>query len=469
MQGNVIPPELPGYTYLRTLGQGSTATVYLYRQHTPRRDVAVKVSTATLDGVSRQRFHTEADRMAQLSSHPYILSVYDVGVTYEGQDYIVFEYAPGGTYKAVMRARSMNADQVLDLGIKLASALYTAHRAGIVHRDIKPNNVLVSATGQPVLADFGVSATIYQSGVTTGHSPAWAAPEVISGATGGTVASDIYSLGATLFAMLAGASPFEYGYRVSSRRELIRTILNEPLPALGRPDVPEQVEQVLRKAMARDPEARYFTAFEFARAMQRVQMETYRHATPVVAQDMPPYPRNMRRAAFGSPERDDGMAPRWRIRKRTVAIVAAVIAVVAAVAVVFAVAVVPHLDTASTGERTVTDAPGVASGSGTTGGESDDGIQIARAVPAPDHLEGVYDGDDVTFTWHNPDPQDGDAYAWTIMEGDAAEQSVQSATTEETSVTLQDVTDPQICLSVSIVRQDQSMSQEPAIACAVKR
>ena len=88
--------------------------------------------------------------------------------------------------------------------------------------------------------------------------------------------------------MLAGASPFEYGYRVSSRRELIRTILNEPLPALGRPDVPEQVEQVLRKAMARDPEARYFTAFEFARAMQRVQMETYRHATPVVAQDMPP-------------------------------------------------------------------------------------------------------------------------------------------------------------------------------------
>lgn len=148
---------------------------------------------------------------------------------------------------------------------------------------------------------------------------------------------------------------------------------------------------------------------------------------------------------------------------------AAVIAVVAAVAVVFAVAVVPHLDTASTGERTVTDAPGVASGSGTTGGESDDGIQIARAVPAPDHLEGVYDGDDVTFTWHNPDPQDGDAYAWTIMEGDAAEQSVQSATTEETSVTLQDVTDPQICLSVSIVRQDQSMSQEPAIACAVKR
>lgn len=469
MQGDAIPPELSGYTYLRTLGHGSTATVYLYRQHTPQRDVAVKVSASALDQVSRQRFHAEADRMAQLSSHPYILSVYDVGVTYEGRDYIVFEYAPGGTYKAVMRARSMNADQVLDLGIKLASALYTAHRVGIVHRDIKPSNVLVSATGQPVLADFGVSATIYQSGVTTGHSPAWAAPEVVSGATGGTVASDVYSLGATLFAMLAGASPFEYGYRVSSRRELTRMILNEPLPALGRPDVPEQVEHVLRKAMARDPEDRYYSALEFARAMQRAQMESYRHATPVVARDMPPYPRNMRRAATAAPTRGDGTAPRWHIRKRTVAIVAGVAAAVAAVALVFAFAVIPHLDAKPIDERTITDTPGGGSGSDATIGDPDDGIQAARAVPSPDHLQGVYDGDDVTFTWHNPDPQDGDAYVWTVTEGDAAEQSVQSTTTKETSVTLQDVTDPQICLSVSIMRQDYSMSQEPTIACAVRR
>ena len=143
--------------------------------------VAVKVSTATLDGVSRQRFHTEADRMAQLSSHPYILSVYDVGVTYEGQDYIVFGIRPpAARTRRVMRARSMNADQVLDLGIKLASALYTrASRGYRPPRYQTEQRAWSPATGQPVLADFGVSATIYQSGVTTGHSPAWAAPEVI--------------------------------------------------------------------------------------------------------------------------------------------------------------------------------------------------------------------------------------------------------------------------------------------------
>ena len=148
----------------------------------------------------------------------------------------------------------------------------------------------------------------------------------------------------------------------------------------------------------------------------------------------------------------------------------AVIAVVAAVAVVFAVAVVPHLDTASTGERTVTDAPGVASGSGTTGGESDDGIQIARAVPAPDHLEGVYDGDDVTFTWHNPDP--AGRRRLRVDHNGRRRGRAECAVRDHRG----DVGDPcrmsparRICLSVSIVRQDQSMSQEPAIACAVKR
>lgn len=462
MQGNTTPPELPGYTYLRTLGGGSTSIVYLYRQHAPERDVAVKVNTSPLDEHARARFRAEADRMARLSSHPYILSVYGAGVTPDGFDYIVFEYAPGGTYKPLMQTRRLDVDQTLDLGIKLASALYTAHRAGIVHRDIKPSNVLITAAGQPALADFGVAATIYQSNVSTGHSPAWAAPEVLTEASGGGVASDIYSLGATLFAMLAGRSPFEYGYPVTSRRQLVRAIVNEPLPALARPDVPPQVEQALRKAMAKDPESRYYTALDFARTLQNVQMSLFGHATPVVAPDMPAYPRNLqRRRRRTAAERGGAHGGAW---VRPVAIIAGVAVVVAAVAAVFALVVFPRTDSAELDHRvSVADSP-----SGQTAGEDAGALQGAGMVPSPEHLQGSFDGDDVTFTWINPAPKEGDSYAWTIVDGDAADQRIGASATDDTTVTIDDVDEPQICLSVSIVREDRSMSQEPAIACAVR-
>lgn len=158
---NGIPPQIPGYTFAQKLGSGSEANVYLYQQLSPSRQVAIKVSKGTLDPRAAARFRSEANFMGRISSHPYILSVYESGVTTTGNGYTVFEYAPGGNYKTFLESNRLNADQMLTVGINLASALSTAHREGIIHRDIKPSNILINTHGMPMLADFGIAGTIY--------------------------------------------------------------------------------------------------------------------------------------------------------------------------------------------------------------------------------------------------------------------------------------------------------------------
>ena len=142
MPAQPTPPRISGYDFIQPLGTGATASVYRYHQRVPSRDVAIKVSSATLDPRAAARFRNEANYMAELSAHPYILSIHDAGVTSTGLGYIVLEYAPGGSYKELIRKRPLTADQMLDLGIKLCSALFTAHCKGILHRDIKPANIL---------------------------------------------------------------------------------------------------------------------------------------------------------------------------------------------------------------------------------------------------------------------------------------------------------------------------------------
>ena len=222
------PPKLPGYDFVQMLGSGATATVYLYNQRMPARPVAVKASAKTLDPRAAALFNREANFMAKLSSHPYILPVYGAGVTSDGHGYIVIEYAPGGTYNSIMKARSMTCEQVLDLGIKLSSALFTAHRSNIIHHDIKPSNILITSQGLPVLGDFGISTDVYDR-TETGFSPPWAPPEVLQHLTNGSEAADIYSLAATLYAMFVGCSPFQHDYHPRSQSELISLIASHCL------------------------------------------------------------------------------------------------------------------------------------------------------------------------------------------------------------------------------------------------
>ena len=189
-----IPPQIPGYIFAQKLGSGSEANVYLYQQLSPSRQVAIKISKEMLDPSAAARFRSEANFMGKISSHPYILSVYESGVTTTGNGYTVFEYAPGGNYKTFLESNRLNADQMLTVGINLASALSTAHREGIIHRDIKPSNILINTHGMPMLSDFGIAGTIYgRPGI--GYTIAWAPPEVLVKNGGGNESSDIYSLG----------------------------------------------------------------------------------------------------------------------------------------------------------------------------------------------------------------------------------------------------------------------------------
>lgn len=205
------PPRLSGYDFVRALGTGTTATVYLYRLHTSAHPVAVKVSNQTLDCGIAAQFHRENAAMVRLSEHPYILTLYHADVTADGHGYMILEYAPGGTYEPLMKSRSLTCAQVLDLGIKLAGALGTAHRSNIIHHDIKPSNILITGQGLPALSDFGISTDAYDH-TETGCSPPWAPPEVLLHMGNGAERADIYSLGATLYALLVGCSPYQHEY-----------------------------------------------------------------------------------------------------------------------------------------------------------------------------------------------------------------------------------------------------------------
>jgi eukaryotic-like serine/threonine-protein kinase len=278
------PPVLPGLTYIRPLGSGGFADVFLYEQDMPRRNVAVKVLPSDVrDADLLRMFNAEADVLAHLSAHPSIVTVYQAGISADGRPYIVMEYCPGSLAERY-RIERLPLDEVLSIGVKMASALETAHRAGLVHRDVKPSNILVTSFGVPVLADFGISSSLARrsGGEVLAMSVPWSAPEVIAEDTAGTVASEVWGLGATVYSLLAGHSPFERMEKGQNTREhLRRRILKATYPRMTRPDVPDEVEAVLARAMSRDPAARYSTALEFAQALRGVQTGLGLAATPL--------------------------------------------------------------------------------------------------------------------------------------------------------------------------------------------
>ena len=336
------PPRLSGYDFVRTLGRGATATVHLYNQHAPVRPVAVKVSTQTLDCGIGTQFHRENAAMVRLSDHPHILTVYHAGITADGRGYMILEYAPGGTYETLMRSRSLTCEQVLDLGIKLAGALGTAHRNNIIHRDVKPSNILITGQGMPALSDFGISTDAYDH-AETGYSPPWAPPEVLLHRGNGAEQADIYSLGATLYALLVGFSPYQHEYHPHTQSELIRLILHQPLPRINRADVPTSIEQILRKSLAKNPDLRYYSALEFARAMQHAQHAFFGRITPLTVEGVPPYPKEI--AHLRRPREPDLHNERPQRRWVKPTIIAAVAATTAVtVCLVFACAVLPRMD-----------------------------------------------------------------------------------------------------------------------------
>jgi len=268
------PPELRGYTYSRLLGSGGFADVFLYQQHMPRRQVAVKVllSDVVTESV-RDQFHAEANLMAQVSTHPSIVSIYHADIADDGRPYLVMEYCPRGNLSARYRQERFAVAEALRIGVRLSGAVETAHRTGILHRDIKPANVLTTEYGWPALTDFGISSAAGQASEAAGMSVPWSAPELFAEPPTSDQRADVYSLGATVYTLLARRSPFEQPGGRNGSADLITRIERSPLPAIGRDDVPASLEQVLARAMAKRPASRHGSALELARALQQVEIE----------------------------------------------------------------------------------------------------------------------------------------------------------------------------------------------------
>ncbi|MFD6855824.1 protein kinase [Rhodococcus sp. NPDC060090] len=264
-----------GFDEAKEIGRGGFGIVYRCREVALDRIVAVKVLTSDLDADNLERFMREQRAMGQLSGHPNIVNVLQVGTTESGRPYLVMQYHPRDSLDALIRRSGpLHWHDALRLGVKLAGALETAHRLGIAHRDVKPANILLTQFGEPQLTDFGIARIRGGFETATGEvtgSPAFTAPEVLSGRAP-TAASDVYSLAATIFCALTGHAAFERrsGERVVAQFVRLTT---QPIPDLRADGVPGELCAALEQAMSVDPGSRPATAAEFGELLRAVQTE----------------------------------------------------------------------------------------------------------------------------------------------------------------------------------------------------
>ncbi len=278
---------LAGYRIEGVAGVGGMGVVYRATQMSLDRPVALKVLSSTLESNQsfRERFRREGRHAAALD-HPNIIPVYEAGES-DGLMFIAMRLVDGPTLADVILSNSMQGHEAVRVVAAIASALDAAHEAGLVHRDIKPQNILLTRTGHPYLADFGITkgtdhAALTHSGDFVG-SLNYVAPEQIDG-SGVTGASDVYSLTAVLFHCLSGLPPYER----DTDAALMHAHLMAPPPTLAEHGIvaPPQLDEVFLRGMAKEPAARYETATELVDACRAALA----HADPAVLDAIPAFP-----------------------------------------------------------------------------------------------------------------------------------------------------------------------------------
>ncbi|WP_433755500.1 protein kinase domain-containing protein [Nocardia sp. CA-135398] len=262
-----------GFTDAAEIGRGGFGVVYRCAQPALERMVAIKVLTADLESENLERFVREQLAMGKLSGHPNIVSVFEVGSTATGRPYIVMPYHPHGSLDTRIQEHGpIGWQDALHIGVKIAGALETAHRRGMLHRDVKPGNILLTEYGEPQLADFGIARLVggfeTTAGTITG-SPAFTAPEVLQGHVP-DVTSDIYSLASTLFCASTGHAVFERRNGEQLVAQFLR-ITKQPIPDLGEAGLPPDVTAAIEGAMSRERTERPSSAAEFGAQLREIQ------------------------------------------------------------------------------------------------------------------------------------------------------------------------------------------------------
>jgi len=523
------PPELPGYAYVKVLGSGGFSDVFLYEQQLPKRRVAVKVLlTEELTAANRAAFVSEANVMAQLSTHPYIVTIYQADVASDDRPYFVMEHCSGPSLSERYKKEMFTVADALRTGVRLSSAVATAHSAGILHRDIKPGNVLTNDYGWPALTDFGISSAVEEDAFPThtgtladalaeaqentgtsasvGMSVPWSPPEMFEDDPAPDVRSDIFSLAATIYTILAGHTPFEIRGQSNGTLDLIGRIERGAITTIARDDIPASLTAVLRKGMATDRDDRFATAVDFARALQRVELElgyapttidvpnlhieapsrdaepddadatrartvaTIAVQTPIRAAPIPPLP---------APPADPGRLESTRLRS-PVSIEQTVLRPrVAPVETEPPVEVAPVTARAKSrrglimalivgvlviaaGVTAIVVPKGAAPPTPPVNSQGGGGTIDVSTVPTP--VQGLAvdsaDGTSVIFTWKNPKPKSGDAFIWARAETPDKNTQAMEATATVTGV----VPGSKTCINVSVSRNGIG-SPSPLVVC----
>jgi serine/threonine-protein kinase len=266
------PPAIPGYEILGVLGQGGMGVVYRARQVHMNRVVALKmIRRHALDAAARERFRSEAQAVARVD-HPNVVRVYDSG-EHEGRPYLAMELVQGGSLKEACERHPRSPRAAAELVARLALAMEAAHRQGVIHRDLKPANVLLTADGDPKVADFGLARHLGDEAGQTQPGDrlgtlAYMSPELAEGRTDALgPATDVYGLGSILYALLTGRPPHQ-GSSVSEVLDKARRGEVAP-PRRFNPRVPAALECVCLKALAADPAGRHASAAALADDLRR--------------------------------------------------------------------------------------------------------------------------------------------------------------------------------------------------------
>lgn len=275
------------YEVVQHIGQGGMADVFLAIDTILNRHVAIKIlrSDQSTDAISILRFEREAQAATTLA-HPNIVEIYDVG-EYKNHHYIVMEYVAGKTLKKVIRDRAplLNLEAV-DTMKQLASAVAEAHKRGIIHRDIKPQNVIVKSDGSLKILDFGIatakgSAQLTQANNVMG-SVHYLAPELAKGEPA-SPQSDIYALGIVFYEMLTGDVPFKADQAIQIALQHMR----EPMPSVRKanPNVPQSVENIIIRATAKNPKLRYQSCDEMLNDLEKCMSPEHQNDKPLSLND----------------------------------------------------------------------------------------------------------------------------------------------------------------------------------------